>query len=78
MVNLIALEQIGGEKIDGVRQPISYLVFYESNMKPLGQMYQEVDGEYVYLPKLSGGCWSGHVLTELGNILTKLNNGEKL
>lgn len=77
MNKLLEYEQIGGEKVDGIRTEISYNVFYTSNLCPLGQIYKEVDGLYVYQPRAGvSGCWSGEVLKELGQYLITLNREE--
>jgi hypothetical protein len=71
---LIELEQIGGEKVDGVISPISYNVFYAPNLVPLGQIYKEVDGFYVFeFKRPTEGCWAGEVLLELGAKVVELN-----
>jgi hypothetical protein len=39
----------------------------------IGNVYQEVDGFYVFDPKREGGVWQAHSLREIADILDNLN-----
>jgi hypothetical protein len=48
------------------------LLIFENGVT-LGQLYQEVDGYYVFVPETSGGYWEAYVLREIANLLDKKN-----
>lgn len=53
---------------------LCYQVTYRSNGCPLGDVYMQVDGFFVYQPPLvNRGCWSSEVLQELSIFIKELN-----
>ncbi|MFA5152696.1 MAG: hypothetical protein WC554_09070 [Clostridia bacterium] len=44
-----------------------------SNGVVIGQIYQEVDGYYVFLPDRKDGFWEAYVLRAIANLLDKKN-----
>ena len=72
---MLELEQIGGEKVGGVRTPVSYNVYLSNPLVLIGTMYMEVGGYYVFEPKKNqSGYWNEELITSLGKALSKLNN----
>lgn len=54
-----------------VQSPI-FDVFYAENDKHLGELYQEVDGYYVFAPDGQGG-WDSRGMRTIANKLDELN-----
>lgn len=50
-----------------------YAVSYESNQKYIGEIYQEVDGMFIFHPCLTGGVWSAEMLEAIATRLKELN-----
>lgn len=55
-----------------------YKVYFKDNNKFLGEIYQEIDGCFVWHPIGSYGCWAAYVLRDIANTLDDLNNVETI
>ena len=62
MKNLIRLEKVDDD----------YHVYFDNGVL-LGEFYAEVDGYYVFTPKLRGGFWKSYVLRTIADKLDELN-----
>jgi hypothetical protein len=54
-------------------------VIYKQNGKFLGEILQDVDGDFYYWPEPGGGAWSGVPMMEIGVhliILNKIHNDD--
>lgn len=58
--------------VGGPRDEV-YDVMYGTSLRPIGCIYKEVDGFYVFYPVLGGGCWGDEVLKELSEFLININ-----
>lgn len=54
----------------------SYKVNFENGVY-MGEIYCEVDGTWVFGPKLRGGYWEGWVMVEIARELERLNQREE-
>lgn len=65
-----------GRLIEFKKEGNKELVIFKRNNKYLGDIIQEIDGDFVYYPETGGGAWAGGPMMEIAVHLILLNNSE--